>query len=54
MPGLGSLAIEAIRQRNTPVIQATVLVTGAMFIVINILVDMVLPLLDPRIREGQV
>lgn len=54
MPGLGNLAIEAIYQRNTPVIQATVLVTGAMFILINLLVDMILPILDPRIREAQV
>jgi peptide/nickel transport system permease protein len=52
--GLGSLAIKAITQRNTPVIQATVLVTGALFIGINLLVDMLLPILDPRIREAQV
>jgi peptide/nickel transport system permease protein len=54
MPGLGSFAIEAISQRNTPAIQATVLVTGAMFIFINLLVDLILPILDPRIREAQV
>ncbi|HVT13210.1 MAG TPA: ABC transporter permease [Fimbriimonadaceae bacterium] len=54
MPGLGSLAIEAVYQRNTPVIQATVLVTGALFILINLIVDMILPLIDPRIREAQV
>lgn len=54
MPGLGSLAIEAIKQQNTPVIQGTVLVTGALFILINLIVDLILPLLDPRIREAQV
>jgi peptide/nickel transport system permease protein len=54
IPGLGQLAIESIYQRNTPVIQATVLVTGSMFIVINLIVDIILPLLDPRIREAQV
>ncbi len=54
LQGLGSLAIEAINQRNTPIIQATVLITGAMFILINLLVDLILPLLDPRIREAQV
>ncbi len=52
--GLGSRAIEAIYMRDTPVIQATVLVTGAMFIVVNLLVDLALPILDPRIREAQV
>lgn len=54
MQGLGSLAIEAINQRNNPVIQATVFVVGAMFIFINLIVDMILPLLDPRIREAQI
>lgn len=54
MPGMGSYAIEAIYQRNTPVIQATVLVAGASFILINLVVDLILPLLDPRIREAQV
>lgn len=54
LPGLGSRAIEAIMSGDMPVIQATVMVTGAMFIVINLIVDMLLPLLDPRIRESQV
>jgi peptide/nickel transport system permease protein len=54
IPGMGSEAIEAIQRRDTPVIQATVLIAGALFIVINMLVDLVLPLLDPRIREAQV
>lgn len=54
IPGLGRLAIEAVYQRNTPVIQATVLVTGALFISINLTVDMILPFVDPRIREAQV
>jgi peptide/nickel transport system permease protein len=54
MPGLGSLAIESVMQRNNPVIQGTVLAVGAMFIGMNLLVDIVLPILDPRIREAQV
>jgi peptide/nickel transport system permease protein len=54
IPGLGSLAIEAVNQRNNPIIQGTVVVTGAMFIVINLIVDLILPMLDPRIREAQV
>jgi len=54
MPGLGSEAIEAIQKGDGPVIQATVLVTGAMFILVNLIVDLLIPLLDPRVREAQV
>ncbi len=54
IPGLGSTTIEAILQGNTPVIQACVLLTGAMFILLNLVVDATLPILDPRIRESQV
>lgn len=54
LPGLGSETIEAIQQGNMPVIQACVLITGAMFIFLNLLVDLLLPILDPRIRESQV
>lgn len=54
LPGLGREVIEAIQQGNVPVIQAGILVTGTMFILINLLVDMILPILDPRIREAQV
>lgn len=54
LPGVGREAIEAIQQGNMPVIQATVMIAGAMFIVVNLCVDLLLPILDPRIREAQV
>lgn len=54
LPGIGHRAIDAINQRDTPVLQACVLLTGALFIVINLLVDVMLPILDPRIREAQI
>jgi peptide/nickel transport system permease protein len=54
IPGIGREAILAIQNRDTPVVQAAILVTGAMFIILNLLVDIVLPLLDPRIREAQI
>lgn len=54
LPGLGSTTIEAIQQSNMPVVQACVLVTGAMFILLNLGVDIILPILDPRIRESQI
>jgi ABC-type dipeptide/oligopeptide/nickel transport system permease component len=54
MPGLGSATIEAIQRGDMPVIQAGILVTGSMFIFLNLLVDILLPILDPRIRESQI
>ena len=54
IPGVGFEAIFAITQGDTPMILASTLVTGAMFILVNLLVDLVLPIIDPRIRESQV
>lgn len=54
LPGLGRETIEAIQRGDTPLIQACILLTGAMFIVVNLFVDILLPLLDPRIREAQI
>lgn len=54
LPGLGREAIEAIQQGNVPVVQACILITGTMFITINLLVDLLQPMLDPRIREAQI
>jgi ABC-type dipeptide/oligopeptide/nickel transport system permease component len=54
VPGMGSLAIEAIQKRDVPTIQATTLVAGFLFIFINLLVDLLQPLLDPRVRGSQV
>jgi peptide/nickel transport system permease protein len=53
-PGLGSLTFEAISQRDYPMIQAVVLLSGAVYIGLNLLVDVSYALLDPRIRlEGR-
>lgn len=54
IPGIGMRTVDAIKSLDMPVVQACVFVTGALFIFINTLVDMLLPLLDPRIRESQV
>lgn len=54
LPGIGREAIEAIQQGNMPVIQATVMIAGFIFIFVNLIVDLLLPILDPRIREAQV
>lgn len=48
-PGLGSLAVLAISQRDYPVVQALVLLSVATFLVVNFLVDLLYLYLDPRI-----
>lgn len=52
LPGLGSYVLEAIRGRDYPVIQGYVLFTGCVFVVFNLLVDLVYLGLNPRIRLG--
>jgi len=48
-PGMGRLAIQAILQRDFPVIQAIVFFTAVMVILVNFSVDMLYPRIDPRI-----
>jgi peptide/nickel transport system permease protein len=48
-PGLGSLAIDAIATRDFPLIQGIILFIGVMFVVVNLLVDIIYGLIDPRI-----
>ena len=50
-PGLGRLAVQAISWRDFPLIQATVLVSAVFFVVLNILIDIVYKLVDPRITN---
>ncbi|ANY69530.1 nickel ABC transporter permease subunit NikB [Paenibacillus sp. BIHB 4019] len=52
-PGLGSLALEAIFERDYPIIQGYVLATGLFVVIVNLLVDLSYSLLDPRIRLGK-
>ncbi len=49
-PGLGSLLIEAIHQRDYPVVQAAVLCVSLTYIVINLMTDLLASWLDPRIQ----
>lgn len=49
-PGLGRLTFEAISQRDHPMILGVVLFAGAVYIVMNLLVDLSYRLFDPRIR----
>jgi ABC-type dipeptide/oligopeptide/nickel transport system permease component len=48
-PGVGQLVVSAISARDTPLVQACVLVTASGFILVNLLVDVSYVLIDPRI-----
>ena len=50
LPGVGRIAINAIMARDIPVIQGTVLYTAALFVLINLVVDLLYGAVDPRIR----
>jgi ABC-type dipeptide/oligopeptide/nickel transport system permease component len=51
VPGLGRYFVQSISQRDYPVILGTVLLFGAVVSVMNLIVDLLYPLLDPRIRQ---
>ncbi|WNE94797.1 ABC transporter permease [Streptomyces luomodiensis] len=52
-PGVGSLVVRALETRDYPLIQATVLVTAALAVLVQLLIDLAYPLLDPRVRLGK-
>jgi len=49
-PGLGTYLLQGLRSRDFPVVQATVLVIALIFVLMNLVVDMLYAWLDPRIR----
>jgi len=49
-PGVGRLLFEGISFRDFPVVQATVLINGAMVVIVSFLVDVLYAVIDPRIR----
>ena len=50
-PGVGRLAINAISARDYPVIQAVVFIVSVVFVLVNLAVDLLYGVLDPRIRH---
>lgn len=51
-PGIGSLAIDAVINRDLPLIQGLILTFAAIFIIVNLALDLSYALLDPRLRHG--
>ncbi|HEU0115454.1 MAG TPA: ABC transporter permease [Thermomicrobiales bacterium] len=50
--GLGSLLIQAVQVRDYPVVQGATIFIAAMFILINLVVDVLYGVIDPRVRYG--
>jgi ABC-type dipeptide/oligopeptide/nickel transport system permease component len=49
-PGIGRLAVNAVYQRDFPVVQGVVLVAAAGFVLVNLVVDMLYAAIDPRVK----
>ncbi|MFL6144578.1 MAG: ABC transporter permease [Labedaea sp.] len=52
LPGFGRLILDAVFTRDYPVIQGVVLITASAYIVLNLFVDLLYSVIDPRIRVG--
>jgi peptide/nickel transport system permease protein len=52
-PGVGKLLLEAIQRLDRPVIVAYVIVVVVLFVTINLVVDILYSLLDPRVRLSE-
>jgi peptide/nickel transport system permease protein len=52
LPGIGQMLVNAVYQSDHFAVQGVVLVIAVSFIIINLAVDMIYPLLDPRVRHG--
>lgn len=50
LPGVGNLVVRAVLRRDYPVIQGTLLVIAGIYVFINLLIDLLYTLVDPRIR----
>src|SRR5699024_7143445 len=53
IPGLGRLAIGAINERNYPLVQGIILVVTAIFVFVNLIVDLAYAWIDPRVEYGE-
>ena len=49
-PGVGRLAVQAVQNRDFPLVQAIVLLAAVAFVVVNLLVDLLYTVLNPRVR----
>jgi peptide/nickel transport system permease protein len=50
IPGLGRLTLDAVLRRDYPVIQGVILVFSFAYVIVNLIVDIIYTIVDPRIR----
>lgn len=50
-PGIGRVTLDAVSNRDLPVIMALVVMAAAVFVVVNVIVDLLYPILDPRLAR---
>ena len=50
VPGVGRLVVDAILRRDYPVIQGVVLMFSLTYVIVNLIVDLLYTVFDPRIR----
>ena len=53
IPGIGKLAVDAMSNRDLPLLEGTVMYIAFVFVVVNLIVDVSYAFLDPRIRYGK-
>lgn len=51
LPGIGSILLSSVLERDFPMLECTIIVNGAFFILLNFLFELLYPLVDPRIAE---
>ena len=51
LPGVGRMTLDAVLERNYPVVQGTLLVIGALFMLVNLATDVLYGVIDPRVRR---
>jgi peptide/nickel transport system permease protein len=52
IPGIGRLLVNAVLARDYPVVQGTMLVTVAIFTIVNLIVDLLYAVIDPRVESA--
>ncbi len=52
--GIGQLTLSAVSTQDLPVVQGVVLLSAAVYVVVNVIVDLLYPLIDPRVLAGGV
>jgi peptide/nickel transport system permease protein len=51
LPGVGRMTLDAVLERNYPVVQSALLAIGAMFMLVNLATDILYGVVDPRVRR---